>query len=515
MSQTFWTTFAPMMKICTIILCLFWTIKLYSQEKQTLLTVAQMHSDLNILKSALTSLHPGTYRYLTKTQLDRYFDEVKTQTNRPFMIGEFYVKLSQLIEKVKCGHTYLNPYNQKKVLNAQLQSSLVMPLLFKVVGKKIIVTHNLSEQAQVNAGDEVVSINGQRSEKIIDSLLTVSRSDGNHGLNKKLDNIGISPYLASKDKYALFDIYFPLFFNDSSSSTDYEIGIKAFKKNEVMKYNLRSIGKPLRQQRYQDRFEVDSMQQPTASFKLVSPQCGYLSIRDFTTQGWGKNYENYLDSIFINLKTLKVSQLIVDIRDNEGGSDDVRNKILSYLITHPIHHTIKRYFRFLTVPDSLMPYLQTWDPSFKEPKLAANYERTKAGLYYKKNNNSTESIVPNQNHFVGQVYLLINATNSSSAFFMADILQENKYAKLVGDATGGTKQGINGGQFFFLYLPSSGIEVDIPLIYQASINKRKDRGIKPDIPIKTKVSDIANGVDGQLNYIIHHLSSSSVPDQHF
>ena len=492
-----------MIKTYTLILCLLWTTLLYSQEKHPVLTQSQMHSDLAILKSALTSLHPGIYRYLTKSQLDRYFDGIKIQTKKPLSLNEFYIKLSQLTAKLKCGHTYLNPYNQKKAITSQLQSALVIPLLFKVVGKKIIVTHNLSEHALIKPGDEIVSINSKPITEIIDSLLTVSRSDGMHGMNKRLDNISITPYLASQDRFALFDIYFPLFFAEKLSADYYEIGVKSFPNNKVIMYNLQIISKKIRQQRYQDHFASESMQ-PTATFKLVSAQCGYLKIRDFTTKGWGEDYNYYLDSIFIKLKNIKASKLIVDIRDNEGGDDDVRNKVISYLIHHPAQHKIMRYYRFLKVSDNLMPYLQTWDPAFKRPKIAADFERTKANLYYKKNTNSTESIIPNQNNFAGEVYLLINATNSSSSFFMADILQENKYAKLVGETTGGTKQGINGGQFFFLNLPMSGIEVDIPLIYQAPVKKRKDEGIKPDLPVKTKVSDIANGLDVQLNYITRY-----------
>ena len=500
-----------MIRTCTLALCLLLTTSVYSQEKQTFLPVAQMHSDLAILKSALTSLHPGIYRYLTRSQLDRYFAEIELQTNKPLSLKEFYIKLSQLTAKLKCGHTYLNPYNQKKSLTVQLQSDLVIPLLFKVVDKKIIVTHNLSEHAQIKAGDEVVSINGLATQEIMDSLLTVSRSDGKRGLNKKLDNIGISPYLADRDKYALFDIYFSLFFAEHLSADHYEIGVKAFKTNRVIRYDFLMISKQIRQQRYQDRYEAASLQ-PTGTFRLISAQCGYLKIRDFTTKGWGKSYDHYLDSIFNKLKAIKASQLIVDIRDNEGGDDDVRNKVISYLISHPAYHTIRRYYRFLEVPDSLMPYLQTWDQSFKRPKPASDYVRTKAGLYYKKSTNPIQAIVPHQNYFDGQVYLLTNATNSSSSFFMADILQENKCAKLVGEATGGTKQGINGGQFFFLYLPSTGIEVDIPLIYQAPMEIRKDEGIKPDIAVKTRVSDIANGVDAQLNYMIRNLQVAKKPD---
>lgn len=493
-----------MIKTYTILLSLFWTTLLYSQEKEMLLTAAQMHTDLDILKSALTSLHPGVYRYLTKSQLDHYFDEVNIQTNHPLSVAVFYKKLSQLTAKVKCGHTYLNPYNQKIKLTSKLFSRDVIPLLFKVIGKKIIVTHNLSDQEQLKPGDEIVSINGRSAAEIIDSLLTVSRSDGKHGLNKKLDNIGISPYLAAQEKYALFDIYFPLFFAVKPLAHNYEIGIIHFQHHKPVFYDINAISKEIRQQRYQDRF-ASASKQLTGIFKSVSPQCGYLKIRDFTAKGWGKNYEHFLDSIFVQLKNQKASQLIIDIRDNEGGDDVIRNKIISYLITDTAHYSIRRYFRFLKVPDSLLPYLKTWDPSFKKPKPAADYEQTKANLYYNKNTQSIESIKPDPNHFNGQVYLITNATNSSSSFFMADILQQNKYAKLVGEPTGGTKQGINGGQFFFLYLPSSEIEVDIPLIYQAPLEERKDEGIKPDLPVKTRQSDIADETDAPLRYIMRHV----------
>lgn len=501
-----------MIKTCTLILCLFWTTFSYSQEKQVLLPVAQMHADLAILKSALTSLHPGIYRYLTKAKLDRYFDDILAETNRPLSLRDYYIKLSQLTEKLKCGHTYLNPYNQKKATIAQLFSAQVIPLLFKVIGNKVIVTHNLSEQAQIKPGDEIVSINGKATKEIIDSLLTVSRADGKHGLNKQLDNIGISPYLVSQDRFALFDIYFPLFFVAQPAADYFKVGVKPFRNKKGVVYELRRISKQMRQQRYQEQFAAEAMQ-PTATFKWLSAQCGYLKIRDFSTKGWGGNYEHYLDSIFIKLKAIKATQLIVDIRDNEGGDDYVRNKVISYLISRPAYHSIRRYFRFLKVSDSLMPHLKTWDPSFKSPKIASDYERTEAGLYYKKNTSTTDSILPDSNHFAGQVYLLTNATNSSSSFFMADILQENKYAKLAGEATGGTKQGINGGQFFFLYLPSSGIEVDIPLIYQAPLKYRKDEGVNPDLAIKTKQNDIANGTDAPLKYLMRHLPASGKPDQ--
>jgi C-terminal processing protease CtpA/Prc len=492
-----------MIKRCILILCLLGKTLLYGQDKPPLLTAAQMHEDLAILKAAFTKLHPGVYRYITRPQLNHYFEDAAKGTDRPLSTTSFYIKLSQLAVKLCCGHTYVNPYNQKKQVAGQLLSEQVLPLLFQVMDKKFIITHNLSEKLQVKAGDEIASINGVSSATIIDSLLTVSRADGKHGFNKQVDNINLSPYLSGPKKYALFDIYFPLFFGGIQHRGYYDIVIKPFKGKPVQ-YKVALIEKQQRLQRYQERF-ASEYKQPTGAFSWLTPQCGYLKIKDFSTKGWGGNYTQFLDSAFDDLNNRGASHLVVDIRGNEGGDDDVRNTIISYLIRQPAYYEIRRYFGFLLVPDTLMPYLETWDPSFKKPKIAAYYEQTKENLYYKKNSNSIDTVIPNKKHFSGKIYLLTSATNSSSSFFMADILQQNKAAKLVGEATGGTKQGINGGQFFFLYLPASGFEVDIPLIYQAPIHKRKDEGIQPDVKVKTQPHDVANRVDAQLQYIIRDL----------
>jgi C-terminal processing protease CtpA/Prc len=503
MQEGFCASFASMIKRFLLILCLLGSTMLYSQDKQPVLTPAQMHGDLDILKAAFTNLHPGAYRYINREQLNRYFKEAARATDRPLSLASYYVKLSQLAVRLRCGHTYVNPYNQKKRVTTPLLSDLVVPLLFQVIDNRLVITHNLSEQAEIHAGDEIVSINGVPCTDIVDSLLTVSRADGRNGLHKQLDNINLTPYLSGPDKYALFDIYFPLLFGSTPHTGYYNITVKPFK-GKLVTYKVALITKMQRRQRYKERFFA-AFNQPTGAFSWLAPQCGYLKIRDFSTKGWGGDYKQFLDSTFNILSSHKATHLVVDIRGNEGGDDGVRNKVISYLIGQPAYYGVRRYFRFLSVPDVLMPHLETWDPSFKKPKSAADFELTNDNLYYKKNSTASDTIIPNEKHFKGEIYLLTSATNSSSSFFMADILQQNKAAKLVGEATGGTKQGINGGQFFFLYLPSSGIEVDIPLIYQAPMGKRRDEGIQPDVEIKTKPRDIHNGTDPQLQYILRQL----------
>ena len=63
--------------------------------------------------------------------------------------------------------------------------------------------------------------------------------------------------------------------------------------------------------------------------------------------------------------------------------------------------------------------------------------------------------------YTGRVWVLVGADNSSATFEFAQVVQRNRLATLVGQPTGGNQRGINGGAFFFVRLPKSGIELDL------------------------------------------------------
>jgi len=378
-------------------------------------------------------------------------------------------------------------------------SKNVLPYLFKIINGKIIITHNLSKNSATRRGDEIISINGTSSSAIIDSLLTVSRADGTHGLVKMQDNLNLTAYFASAKQYSLFDIYFPLFFPQNFNPMVYHLTIRT-SKGKRMVTDVKALSKIERQKIYNERFSKEAAQ-PKWFFDQLNQKCAYLKLNDFSVWNWKRDYKKYLDSVFVQLRYAGTPNLVVDIRDNEGGDDEARNEVLSYLLKQSFVYQIKRGYRFLSVPESLMPFLETWDESFKKPKPASGYVLATTGLYYRKGLHLADTLLPKANYFKGQLYLLTNATNSSSSFFMADILQQAKAAQIIGELTGGSKQGINGGQFFFLMLPGSAIEVDIPLIWQAPVQVRPDQGIIPNVLIKTVQSDVARGIDPQLQYL--------------
>jgi len=59
---------------------------------------------------------------------------------------------------------------------------------------------------------------------------------------------------------------------------------------------------------------------------------------------------------------------------------------------------------------------------------------------------------------------------------------------------------------FFLTLPNSKIEVDIPLIGYYPEANLPDEGISPDKLVKMKLEDFINNRDTQLDYTIDLMS---------
>ena len=146
---------------------------------------------------------------------------------------------------------------------------------------------------------------------------------------------------------------------------------------------------------------------------------------------------------------------------------DVGEVILSRLVDRdtpkPAVHRLTRYRR---TPSDLDPHLRTWDRSFRDWGAAAVGPDAQGfySLARESGKDDGDLIRPYGRRFRGKVAVLVDAANSSATFQFADTVKRLGLATLVGETTGGNRRGIDGGAFFFLQLPGSGLEVDLPLI---------------------------------------------------
>jgi C-terminal processing protease CtpA/Prc len=212
------------------------------------------------------------------------------------------------------------------------------------------------------------------------------------------------------------------------------------------------------------------------------------------------DWEDFIENAFDQIEVNKIPNLIIDIRGNGGGNDEVYIKLSEYIINKPIEVELgKSLLRYEKVPEDLNKYLNTWDDSFRD--RAGQLVKLDNGYYSDPDRETSLSIDPGSKAYNGKMYLLIDASNASATFILARIAKANALATLIGEETGGNRRGINGSQLFFLRLPNSKIEIDIPLIGNYPVTPQPDEGVKPDIFVKQTAEDFISGRDTVLETV--------------
>ncbi|MDX2284725.1 MAG: S41 family peptidase [Bacteroidia bacterium] len=460
-----------------------------SQAQFPRIAADAFRQDLDLAFRAYRALHPGLYRYQTSEALEARWAAAAAGLPDSLTFGEAYLRCSRLTAAIRCGHTYANFYNQpayiQQIIFGQADK---LPFAFRILDRRIFLTANLSELPGLDPGTELLRIGGVPASVLLDSLARLVKADGpNDG--KRYSDLEVSGY----GRFESFDVYFPLLFppQDGGWTLDVRLpdgrlleGLRAAAiSRDTRKARLRSIGLP--------EPPLDSLWK----FAWLDPQTAWLKLGSFVTWNMGMDWEAFLEAAAAELRSRPGARLLVDIRGNEGGNDEVIYRLARLLASKPVRIPPgETRVRYQTLPPDLEPYLSSWDNSFRDLR-----RRTRPGGegYWLLKRDGPDRLPAQRNAFQGPVFLLADAANSSATFYLAQVFRYNQLGTIVGAATGGSRQGLNGGQTAFLRLPHSGIEVDIPLLGTYTAGEPAG-GIEPDVPVRWTPEDLIRGRDPVL-----------------
>jgi len=479
--------------IIAFLLTIICSFQLFSQSKgyKKSIPVDELQMDFEVLKKVLKNYHPGLYRYQDSTAIEHHFTVLQNELNRNLSTTEFYLILSRFTAKLKCGHTFCSYYNQNKTIKDSIFNlSDKVPFTFFLFEKQMLIDKNLSK-SNLNQGSKIITIKNIPIASIIDSLLPYLKGDGSNN-GKRLIDLELS----GLGRFEAFDIYFPLLFPPNNST--YELEIKNIDSNDSKKVKVKCVSRAERFALMQQKYG----KQPTTfddlwSFKILNEKTAYLQLGTFVTNKLTINWKKFLANAFKKMKSQNIPNLIIDIRDNEGGDDEVNLVLAKYLASKPLAFPeFKQLLTYEKVSEELRPYLKTWDKRFYDRTGKVIYLNN--GFYTWKKKRTSKVIKSKKKAYAGNVFLLVNAANSSATFFLATGLQQNKIATIIGTETGGNRKGTNGGNLFFLRLPNSKIEIDIPLIGYYPLIEQPDQGLTPDIVVVPTLEDKSNKKDLEL-----------------
>lgn len=432
-----------------------------NQGQQVFIKTAALKEDLNVLQKRLEEAHPGLYWYSSKPAIDSLFDNARAAINHEMTQVEFFKALLPVIAGVKCGHTNLRmPRGEGNT--EVLPFTNLLPFELFVQNEKVYIRRSFTDN-KYKGGEEVLSINKVPIQQILNRLMASIPADGYNQTFK----YHVLSHGVITEGYALHFGDPEIFTIETKNDKD---EVQELRVNAASPQQVRAI-----------------IRDPLPIFSIYHQNdIAILSVNSFVLNT--SQFRDSITAIFQTLKEKKVSKLIIDLRQNGGGTNDNVSALFSFIALSPFRH------------------LKHAEITLSQGNGRYSKEQEQDGRYIV---NDTYAGTRLQNPhdvlaFKGDVVVLTSGNTTSAASEFAAIFHYQRRGKIVGEETGGCYYGSTGGNYLNLRLPNSGLEVRVPTVRiftaveEDFIQQPKGRGTFPDYPILPTISDILNDKDVQM-----------------
>ena len=310
-------------------------------------------------------------------------------------------------------------------------------------------TNNCVENIEMNAGSEILEINGISASEILKTLKsTISADAFNQNFYRGDLNVN-------------FLYYYHAYFGFDS---EYKIKFKPYDSEKIITISF-FVNEPA------PNYKVEINNKPRLGIKMNKEnKTAIIKIKNFNYFPRGRqNIDFFTETIDTYMKQINdenISKVVFDLRGNRGGNPECTKHILSYIIDKEVNfyennELNKRRNRPITV----------------QPKTTNNISDIK-------------------------IYMLTDGRCASATAQMLAVVKHTKLATIIGEETGGTYSTHPGRGATTLKYTKLGLQIGTE---RESVNVPKlvlNKGIIPDKRIKINLLNIINGDDPLLNYIL-------------
>ena len=321
-----------------IIICL----NSFSQKKefdvQKKYSIEQILKDIDYTEKYLIKFHPDPFRYISKDSLHAFVIKIKSKIDTPLteMQIRFYIK--RIVAKIGCGHTDVGASKKYSKTVIKLNRPILPLNTFVVDSNKLFILNNLSADTIIKAGDEIVSIDHRPVKNILNTIYSITTSDGYNTTYKKQ---GL--------RYYWFKYYYSFCYGFKPT---YLVKIKD-RNNTISTHTLTAISSL-----------KDTVMLPKKDTVICinkTKTCNYSTLQDdksiavLDINGFkGLYWRRFFRKSFHDIKVKKIENVVIDLRDNGGGQINDGLNFLSYLINEP-----------LVIPFDRKPNLMMFNPKYK------------------------------------------------------------------------------------------------------------------------------------------------------
>jgi hypothetical protein len=412
-----------------------------------LYSVNDLKADFQFLRITLEKIHPNLYLYTSKAEFKSFFDSLYNSITTSLTELEFYNLITLLNLKIRDGHTMFLP--GQEAMNYFNQKDKFFPFYVMISSGKLYVNMNCSPDPSITEGAELLSINGINTSVIIKQLLLRQIRDG---------------YNSTYPVWILTN-YFKEYFGFSFGHPElFSITFKTgnIERKSIINALLKDSINYFRNAKYSNRISLTDKKQGIILNIDKKLNVATLSIKSFDQEilnsVYGQDFDSTIKSIFKEIDSARVENLILDVRNNQGGDFEPGQILLSYLL----HQQVRYLF------------------GSKESK----------------------TVFPQKNSFKGNLFTLINGGSFSSTAIVCSYLELTKRSVFIGDETAGNKVIISGDPIE-ITLPSTRILCEISTVkYIIQSRDNNGHGIKPDYYVTPTIDDAISNRDAIMEFAL-------------
>ena len=275
-------------------------------------TAEAYKADLDQLGNTLLKVHPNVLKFISKEAFWQSIEAKKNLISDHTTYGQFAWYCSEIIANVHCSHTNMGSFDYEAAL---LPAALRFPIQTRWVNNQLFVVDPLNNSQNVKIKDEIVRINGVNVSDIIKACYQHIPAQGYIETTKAhFFNTWSTAMIA----YAL---NFP---------NTFEIELSGNPKPVVLKPET-AITAPFFDQ------SIDICRNYLCLDFLEDKETAVLSIYSFNYYRWNdfEVFRSFIDSTFTEINNKGIKHLIIDVRQNRGGSQSASIHLLRYLADRP------------------------------------------------------------------------------------------------------------------------------------------------------------------------------------
>ncbi len=471
--------------ICLVIISLILiSTSIYSQTQKKF-SKEEIKSDFKYLHDTLEVVHYNLYAFTKKEVFDSAFNKIDSSINDSLTSMQAYRLFQPYLALAKMSECVIFPPFGEYWGNYLPNGGTVFPLNLSFSKGTVFVKDNFSNDSQISKGDEITTFNGKPIKNFMEGIYNFMSGWNEYYKNAYLENTNFTRFY-----WFIYDM-----------CDTFHLGIRK-KDGKEITVQLPAISG----WDYEGKLSKQYLpRKPAREFHIIDNNIAYLYPGEFAnnpgkwdslsqaTRWDDTEFRRFIDSAFAAIRKTKVKNLIIDLRNNLGGSNIFSDHMISYITSKPFGFSSKLKVRTSQVVKEFWKNINI--PSVEELKQAIltheNGSRFELSL-------PEIQPQPDSLRFTGKVYVLINRLSFSNTTSVASIIKDYQIGKLIGEETPDFVSAYGATQQF--NLPNTHIVVSFPKgQFIRPSGDTKPQSVMPDYKVGDKTSD---GKDEMLEYTL-------------